>query len=1132
MRRRQRFVGGLIFAALMAGLAGTTHPASQASAVSAEQPANLAAYDDVAAPAPADEGMASLDLLIKDEADPALVAQQIADLGGRVLHRSGSYALVQVPEATVPSLTDRLPVLAFQANTAGVIDPAVPSATTLDGAQAAARLAANLGPMGVSSFREQTGATGSGVRIAIIDSGIDPGHPALQQTDGGRPKVVDWKDFTQEGRVPIAYTVPWEANYVAPNGRLYRLPSQPAASRYARFGLWDESLVVGRIGQDLDRNGSRLDRFGVLLVDATVTGQYDLAYVDTNNNGDFTDEQPLRLFRDAHSVARLGRYREGAAAEEQLSFVMADVDAGGTWVQFGFDALGHGTQVAGVAAAYGEGGFAGVAPGAQLMALKVINSNDQGNWPQIAQAIKYAAEQGAQVINVSLGGLPIASAFDSTASDWLNRVAVDYGVLIILAADNTGPGLSSGATIGDPAEMLSVGAYYSPAMWKRDYGYVVPSEGVWWRSGMGPRSDGSALPNLVAPGGSPTSSPRWLDASGYTTAVGTSIAAPHVSGAAALLHDAGQRNGLSVDRVALKRALELGTRFIPGLEVYEQGKGLVMLAAAYQRLQQLNAIPALKGRTLDGNGGMLARSYRPGSAQFVVTNQTNKLTRVNVFASESWVRSDLRTLTMPPGVSRNLQLQFDPPTIPGVHTAFLELIHQNEVGPSLVIPITYVKPIDLTGPDYLFRTSTMLEVARYRRYFVEVKPGTSALRVAARVQVSGAGETQGTLRTQVFRPDGQMVFASPVIGVKGDGLATLYTTDQPTEGVWEVVVTALPDTDGRILNAGYDLEIQTKPGGTADLPIRYTVGAGSRTEQSLRVTNPQGPFVGKVEVWGLAPKELSQPWRVVHQLRFIDEFTLSSPIGMARFEVADALPESADLDLTLYRLDPVAGWQAYRWSATPGTGREVIEARDLPPGRYQVFVGIDGAAPTGLQYQYRRLMAGEGYHLAVTDESIRRERGQSWEVPLRIYAPSSSGRYLGYAVLTDTEKGQTVAWLPIEVSVGQPALRIEPMVAPLVPGKEGQVVLELRDGSSGRLVDGTVVVNGQRFVSRNGQVAVPVKPMATPLTLQVEANLASYQYYRQEIRLPVANLWLAHPQGVESPGLNDAWRQKVEAVTP
>ena len=66
------------------------------------------------------------------------------------------------------------------------------------------------------------------------------------------------------------------------------------------------------------------------------------------------------------------------------------------------------------------------------------------------------------MINVSLGGLAVSANYDSQASAWLSEIAQTYGVLILLAADNAGPGLSSGTTIGRSNELMTIGAYYSP----------------------------------------------------------------------------------------------------------------------------------------------------------------------------------------------------------------------------------------------------------------------------------------------------------------------------------------------------------------------------------------------------------------------------------------------------------------------------------------------------------------------------------------------------------------------------------------------------------------------------------------------------------------------------------------------
>lgn len=597
-------------------------------------------------------------------------------------------------------------------------------------------------------------------------------------------------------------------------------PPKPAASVEARFGYWDELRLSGYyLNRDLDRNGQQTDRFGVLLVDATEAGRYDTVYVDTNNDGNFGDEQSLQLYTENQSVAHMGATPQ---VSRQINFVVAELAANGTGVTLGFDGHGHGTQVAGVLGAYEAGGFTGVAPGVQIMALKALGSTGAGDWFPIRTAISYAAEHGANIINISAGGLAEVAPDDGTASDFLDKIARDYGVLIVMAADNTGPGLSSSATLGNPSEVMAVGSYYSPEMWKRDYDWIVPHETIWSQSGMGPRSDGSYVPSVVAPGGSPTASPYWIHNTGYTIAVGTSIATPHAAGVAALLMAAGKAAGTNHDYLSVKRAMELGARPIPGFEVYEQGHGLVTPAIAFSHLRQINSVPALKARSGDGAGGLLARSYQPGSSAFWLTNLGTELTRVGIYTGEPWVTPAYSSVTLPPDVPRQLPLRFNPPQTPGVHSAFVMVTHPNNYGPSLTIPITYVRPIELAAPANAYMTSQEVEVGRYQRFFFDVKAGTGTLNVTTRVNLNQDKQIQGTVQVHVLRPDGKVLHTAK-IGADGQGLTALLSTEDPVEGSWEVVVSAFPDTSGAHLTAAYTLEVEAQPGALSQAPLKFSV---------------------------------------------------------------------------------------------------------------------------------------------------------------------------------------------------------------------------------------------------------------------------------------------------------------------
>ncbi|GAB2787880.1 S8 family serine peptidase [Streptomyces chlorus] len=239
------------------------------------------------------------------------------------------------------------------------------------------------------------------------------------------------------------------------------------------------------------------------------------------------------------------------------------------------DAFGHGTHVAsivggsGAASAGGKGGK-GVAPLADLIVGKVLGDDGFGTESQVIAGMEWAAGSGAKVVNMSLGSDARNDGTDPMSLA-LNELTERTGALFVVAAGNAGA--QGRGTVGSPGvadAALTVGAV------DRDGG-LAPF------SSRGPRAgDDAVKPDLTAPGvgivaarADGTTMGEPVDAR-HVAASGTSMATPHVAGAAALL--AQRHPDWSAAR--LKDALVSTARTAAGQEVTEQGGGLVDVAAA------------------------------------------------------------------------------------------------------------------------------------------------------------------------------------------------------------------------------------------------------------------------------------------------------------------------------------------------------------------------------------------------------------------------------------------------------------------------------------------------------------------------------------------------------------------------
>jgi subtilisin family serine protease len=685
---------------------------------------------------------------------------------------------------------------------------------------------------GSVAFKEEhPGYDGRGVTIGVMDTGIDPTHPALATTTTGERKLVDTTVATNplnlidllfiENTWLLVNTTATSSDRVTGTTAVkqnitWTLPTGCAGTMYLKTRLYSSFHPA----------------------DTSLTGYQGVAYcgsdsavwVDTDNDHTFEPDELIRPYRYDQQIGYIGTDNPATRIDERQPFTVDVKQLSSTYTGIDVNTLDedHGTHVAGITAAHGllGGAMDGQAPGAKLVSMRACTSRGCSTAALTDGMVDLATNYHVDVINLSIGSSPALNDGHSAMALLYNRLIEQTGVQIVSSIGNSGTGSN---TVGDPAvadDVIGVGASVSAQTWWADYGSVVrPGSYVFPFSSRGPREDGGLKPDITAPGAAVSTIPRWIDepavaSAGYTLPVGyamlqgTSMASPQATGAAALLLSAAKQNGIDATPAQLRAAIYSSADYNNNEPAIAQGRGQIDVPHAWNYLSKgwtdaesvsvsAPVCSALSGGLTTPNTGVgLYNACAPGEGgQAVGESRSYPVTLTRTGGGDGDLSFKL-SLTGDDGtfsVPNKITLAKGVPTVvsvtalpssQGMHSAVLAIddLQTKVVDGWAMLAVQSAAPL---VPGSTWSASGTVQRDGTVVYAVAVPTGATSLTV----NLSGLADGSQT-RWWAFTPDGvsgETVAAGTAYCyanyLDGNGCGpTSRTYTAPKAGVWELVV--------------------------------------------------------------------------------------------------------------------------------------------------------------------------------------------------------------------------------------------------------------------------------------------------------------------------------------------------------
>jgi tripeptidyl-peptidase-2 len=646
---------------------------------------------------------------------------------------------------------------------------------------------------------------GRGIVVAIFDTGVDPGAPGLQVTTDGKPKIIDVVDGSGSGDVSTKTVRRADQGKLAGlSGRTLDVGSLTCPSGEFHLGvkpafeLWPSGLV----GRMKEKRQEQLDEaHGPLLAEARRAleafddehpepteperlsreelaarvdvlraladeprdpgpvydcvvfhdGEHWRAAVDTDEDGDLTDEKAMASYRVAREWSTFD--------EESLLNYAVNIYEEGDLLSIVTDCGAHGTHVAGIVAAHHpeDRALDGMAPGAQLVCVKIgdtrLGASSTNTGP--VRGLITALADSCRLINMSFGG-STPSPDEGRIVELYQEIVNEHGVVFVLSAGNSGPALSTvGSAGGTTSHLMGIGAYLSGDMMTAQYSIreKLPDTHYTWSS-RGPTADGDLGVALSAPGGAFSPVPNW-ELKPTALLNGTSMAAPSVCGGIACLLSGAAAEGIATSPHDIRRALEATAEQPEGFDPWTLGRGLARFDRAWEVLRA-HRPHAPHGVRFEANvparddaRGVYLREPEESSRAHdllvevaaVFADADSNRARISferhlrLESSAPWVDAP-QSFVVVPG-TRSFKIKVDPRDLPpGVHFAEVRGTDSADPGrgPLFRVPVTVIRSERLPEADPTWRKTLAFGPGQIRRFFFAVPDGATWADLVIRTQ--------------------------------------------------------------------------------------------------------------------------------------------------------------------------------------------------------------------------------------------------------------------------------------------------------------------------------------------------------------------------------------------------------------